>query len=219
MGGRIGSQVGWQGRDVGRHGETPRRDRGRGPTGGAWPRRDLQDRRRGGTVGRDGAGTTGVTRAAIVPGRAHHRQVFRPRRASRPARLGRVRSDRLPAWSLVGVRGRSMLPTLREGDVLLVRGGRAAARRARAGRLAVVRLPGGRPLGVKRLAVRDGAAWWVERDNPLQGVDSWQLGATGSGRRRSRGRRDADLAPAVPAVDGAPAADVQPCDTGAGRVA
>jgi hypothetical protein len=69
-----------------------------------------------------------------------------------------------------------MLPTLREGDVLLVRGGRDAARRARGGRLAVVRLPGGRPVGVKRLALRDGGGWWVERDNPLEGVDSWQLG-------------------------------------------
>jgi hypothetical protein len=70
-----------------------------------------------------------------------------------------------------------MLPTLREGDLLLVRGGRNPARRARAGRLAVVRLPGGRPPSVKRLALRDGDGWWVERDNPAEGVDSWQLGA------------------------------------------
>jgi SOS-response transcriptional repressor LexA len=76
----------------------------------------------------------------------------------------------------VVVRGRSMLPTLGDGDVLLVRGARAAGRRARPGRLAVVRLPGGRPVSVKRLAVRDGDSWWVERDNPVEGVDSWQLG-------------------------------------------
>jgi len=88
-----------------------------------------------------------------------------------------VTSDRLPAWSLVGVHGRSMRPTLRQGDLLLVRGVRAPSRRARPGRLAVVRLPGGRPLGVKRLAVREGGGWWVERDNPVEGVDSWQLGA------------------------------------------
>jgi SOS-response transcriptional repressor LexA len=69
-----------------------------------------------------------------------------------------------------------MLPTIKDGDLLLVRGGRAAPRRARAGRLAVVQLPGGRPVSVKRLALRDGAAWWVERDNPAEGVDSWQLG-------------------------------------------
>jgi phage repressor protein C with HTH and peptisase S24 domain len=65
-----------------------------------------------------------------------------------------------------------MEPTLREGDQLLVRYGA----RPRAGRLAVVRLPGGRPLSVKRLGVLDGSGWWVERDNPAEGVDSWQVG-------------------------------------------
>ena len=87
-----------------------------------------------------------------------------------------VPSASLPALALVGVRGRSMLPTLREGDVLLVRGGRSPARRARTGRLAVVRLSPDRPVAVKRLGVRDGDGWWVERDNPAEGVDSWQLG-------------------------------------------
>jgi hypothetical protein len=65
-----------------------------------------------------------------------------------------------------------MRPTLADGDLLLVRWGVSA----RLGVLAVVRLPDGRPLGVKRLAFRDGDGWWVERDNPDQGVDSWQLG-------------------------------------------
>ena len=84
---------------------------------------------------------------------------------------------RLPVVALVRVRGRSMLPTLADGDVLLVRGGRRAHRRARAGRLAVVRLSPDRPVSVKRLGVRDGDGWWTERDNPAEGVDSWQLGA------------------------------------------
>ena len=79
-------------------------------------------------------------------------------------------------WEVVVVRGRSMLPTLRDGDLLLVRGG-SGRLRARTGRLAVVRLPGGRPVSVKRLGVRDAGGWWVERDNPVEGVDSWQLGA------------------------------------------
>jgi hypothetical protein len=101
-----------------------------------------------------------------------------------------------------------MLPTLREGDRLLVlHGGRP-----RPGRLVVVRLPayGGagdpagdgstaaRPAGgegaahrhsaasrkgrgcvvaVKRAVRRDPDGWWVERDNPLEGVDSWAVGA------------------------------------------
>jgi hypothetical protein len=77
---------------------------------------------------------------------------------------------------LVRVRGRSMLPTLADGDVLLVHTGRGARLRARGGRLAVVRLSPDRPIAVKRLAVRDQDGWWVERDNPREGVDSWQLG-------------------------------------------
>ena len=69
------------------------------------------------------------------------------------------------------VRGRSMEPTLFDGDHLIVVYGGAP----RPGRLAVVRLPSG-PLSVKRISFRDGPAWWVERDNPAEGVDSWQVG-------------------------------------------
>jgi nickel-type superoxide dismutase maturation protease len=85
--------------------------------------------------------------------------------------------DALPAVCVVVVRGRSMLPTLRDGDRLLVRAGSAAARIARPGDLVVLALPGNRPVAVKRLVRRDGASWWVERDNPHEGVDSWQVGA------------------------------------------
>jgi hypothetical protein len=69
-----------------------------------------------------------------------------------------------------------MLPTLAEGDVLLVRAGATA----RPGDLVVVTLPGDRPLAVKRLLGPDpdgSGGWWVERDNPAEGVDSWALGA------------------------------------------
>jgi len=73
-----------------------------------------------------------------------------------------------------------MEPTLHEGDRLLVLYGA----RPRAGRLAVVRLPddprtGPRPLAVKRVTGREpgGSGWWVERDNPREGVDSWLVGA------------------------------------------
>lgn len=65
-----------------------------------------------------------------------------------------------------------MAPTLRDGDLLLVR----RARHARPGDVVIVDLPGGRPLAVKRLAFRDGDGWWVERDNPVEGVDSWAVG-------------------------------------------
>jgi hypothetical protein len=75
-------------------------------------------------------------------------------------------------WGRVVVAGRSMEPALHEGDWLAVRWGRAA----RPGRLVVVRLPGG-PLSVKRAFRRVAEGWWVERDNPLEGVDSWQVGA------------------------------------------
>ena len=69
------------------------------------------------------------------------------------------------------VSGRSMEPTLRDGDHLLVCWGM----RPRPGRLVVVRLPDG-PLSVKRATVLTADGWWVERDNPVEGVDSWQVG-------------------------------------------
>lgn len=70
------------------------------------------------------------------------------------------------------VRGRSMLPTLRDGDRLLVVHGATP----RIGRLAVVRLPDG-VLAVKRIGRREPGGWWIERDNPAEGVDSWTVGA------------------------------------------
>jgi nickel-type superoxide dismutase maturation protease len=80
-------------------------------------------------------------------------------------------------FGVVVVRGRSMEPTLQDGDRLLVRWGRAWAR---AGAVAVIRLPD-RPLSIKRLAFREPDGWWVERDNPAVGTDSWQLGTVPDG--------------------------------------
>jgi phage repressor protein C with HTH and peptisase S24 domain len=77
---------------------------------------------------------------------------------------------------LMRVRGESMLPTLRDGDILVV------ARRAqvRVGRLVIVELPSTgvarRGMAVKRATRRVSEGWWVERDNPLAGVDSWLVG-------------------------------------------
>ncbi len=73
---------------------------------------------------------------------------------------------------LAVVSGRSMEPTLYDGDRLLI----CYGARPRPGRLVVVRLPE-RPVSVKRLMSRSGGGWWVERDNPAMGVDSWQVGA------------------------------------------
>ncbi len=74
-----------------------------------------------------------------------------------------------------------MLPTLSDGDRLLVRHAADSHPEtvvARPGALVVVALPGGRPLSVKRLVRREpDGGWWVERDNPREGVDSWQVGA------------------------------------------
>ena len=69
------------------------------------------------------------------------------------------------------VTGRSMEPTLREGDRLLVRHGSVP----RIGQLVVVRMPD-RPLAVKRVTARVDDGWWVERDNPAEGVDSALVG-------------------------------------------
>ena len=77
-------------------------------------------------------------------------------------------------FGLAVVRGRSMQPTLLEGDRLLVRHGGVP----RVGRLAVVRLPDG-TVAVKRVTRREPGGWWVERDNRAEGVDSWTVGAIG----------------------------------------
>jgi len=78
------------------------------------------------------------------------------------------------ALGLAVVRGRSMQPTLYDGDRLLVLYGGAP----RPDRLALVRLPD-RPLAVKRLTRPVDGGWWVERDNPEEGVDSWLVGPVG----------------------------------------
>lgn len=73
-----------------------------------------------------------------------------------------------------------MKPTLSDRDLLVV----AYAASPRIGDLVVVQLPrdaGGapRPVAVKRLTGRDPhdpRRWWVERDNPNEGVDSWLVG-------------------------------------------
>jgi len=65
-----------------------------------------------------------------------------------------------------------MQPTLLDGDRLLVRYG-AVPRR---GRLVVVRLSDG-VVAVKRAVHQGPDGWWVERDSPTEGVDSWSVGA------------------------------------------
>ena len=70
-----------------------------------------------------------------------------------------------------------MEPTLYDGDRLLVRHGESP----RSGGLAVVRLPDG-VIAAKRVR-RESSGWWLERDNPSEGVDSWSVGAV----------RDADV--------------------------
>jgi signal peptidase I len=92
------------------------------------------------------------------------------------------------------VRGRSMEPTLYDGQRLLLLHGA----RPRLGGLVVVRLPDG-VIAVKRAVRREPDGWWVERDNPRVGVDSWSIGAIPDrdvvarvllrlSRRRPRGR-------------------------------
>lgn len=72
-------------------------------------------------------------------------------------------------WQRVRVSGPSMVPTLRDGDVVLVRHG------AQVGVgdvvLATFRgMPGHYVL--KRVARRDGDGWWLTSDNPAAGGDS-----------------------------------------------
>ena len=69
-----------------------------------------------------------------------------------------------------------MLPTLREGDLLLV----SYRRAVRDGGLVVARFADG-TVAVKRAdgrrTARDGTpAWWLLSDNPLEGIDSRHRG-------------------------------------------
>lgn len=72
---------------------------------------------------------------------------------------------------LAVVRGRSMEPTLHEGDRLVVLHGGTP----RVGEVAVVRFSDG-VVAVKRLEHHDAEGWWVARDNPREGRDSWSAG-------------------------------------------
>ena len=66
-----------------------------------------------------------------------------------------------------------MQPTLRDGDLLLVRVGLEPA----PGSLVVLALPGRNGLAIKRAVRLEPEGWWIERDNPREGVDSWVVGA------------------------------------------
>ncbi len=65
-----------------------------------------------------------------------------------------------------------MQPTLYDGDRLVVLHGATP----RVGRLVVVRLPPSGVVAVKRAVRREPGGWWVERDNPDEGRDSWTVG-------------------------------------------
>lgn len=73
-----------------------------------------------------------------------------------------------------------MEPTLRPGDLVLVWwGGRGAP-----GRMVVFTHPTEGVLTVKRVAHADPAdprRWWVQRDNPCVGSDSWSFGSVATG--------------------------------------
>jgi nickel-type superoxide dismutase maturation protease len=83
--------------------------------------------------------------------------------------------EHVPAsLTCVLVAGPSMVPTLRSGDVVLVRRGA----RVRAGDVVLARFPGGPDRLVVKRAVRPyGSGWWVAGDNPAGSDDSRQYGA------------------------------------------
>jgi phage repressor protein C with HTH and peptisase S24 domain len=76
-------------------------------------------------------------------------------------------------WRRVAVRGPSMSPTVRDGDVVLVRFGATAS----AGDVVLVRWSA-RPqqLSIKRAERPDGTGWRVLGDNPDGSTDSRLLG-------------------------------------------
>jgi phage repressor protein C with HTH and peptisase S24 domain len=82
-----------------------------------------------------------------------------------------------PRWGFARVTNRSMLPTLRPGDRLLL----DYRREPRPSDLVVARLPGG-VVAVKRAAERRTTelgepGWWLLSDNATEGSDSRHYGA------------------------------------------
>lgn len=118
---------------------------------------------------------TGARRVAPDPARCRHNALMS------------ASSWRSTRFGLATVRGVSMRPTLRDGDLLLVWYAGGPRLPLAPGRLVLVELPPDadgvpRPVAVKRLTgpAPDGEpGWWVERDNPREGVDSWTVGAIG----------------------------------------
>ncbi|MGW1891187.1 nickel-type superoxide dismutase maturation protease [Streptomyces sp. NPDC002004] len=98
-------------------------------------------------------------------------------------------------FGIAEVEGPSMVPTLYQGDQLLVRYGA----RVRPGHVVVLRHPLQQNLLiVKRAVERREAGWWVLADNPGAGADSTEYGAVPDefvigrvlGRYRPREARD-----------------------------
>jgi phage repressor protein C with HTH and peptisase S24 domain len=83
--------------------------------------------------------------------------------------MGRVSRALLP-WQFVVVRGPSMVPTLRDGDVLLVRHGM----RIGPGDIVLAHFPAEPARYVVKRAERSLGAgrWWLTSDNPTAGGDS-----------------------------------------------
>jgi phage repressor protein C with HTH and peptisase S24 domain len=84
-----------------------------------------------------------------------------------------VRGAVLP-WQRVRVSGPSMVPTLRDGDVVLVRHG-AAVRPGDVVLATYASMPERHVL--KRVARAAGEGWWLSSDNPAAGGDSSVHGA------------------------------------------
>lgn len=79
-------------------------------------------------------------------------------------------------WGMAVVRGRSMLPTLREGERVLVRYGA----RVRPGALVLARFADGTVALKRAVEARSTArglpGWWLLSDNAVEGVDSRHRG-------------------------------------------
>jgi hypothetical protein len=91
-----------------------------------------------------------------------------PAQVPRAGSIVTVRRSLLP-WQFVRVSGPSMVPTLRDGDVVIVRHGA----RVRPGDVVLARfraLPGRDVL--KRVDRPEGSGWWLVSDNTFAGGDS-----------------------------------------------